>query len=106
MEDVFYHQSFFYNSETICSKIINYYHNNLLVGYFGIINIKNLVTKKYFWPNFCQDVKVYVKGYDFCVTLKAEYYKSDKNFQSLLVHTHYQKNVFLDFVTDFLYLID
>ena len=71
INNVLYHQGLFYVPEIIQTKLINRHHNNLLVGYFGIEKIQELVAQKYNWPMLCHDIDDYVKGYDICLTLKA-----------------------------------
>lgn len=66
--------------EIIYSKIISYYYNNPLNSYFKIKKIWELVARKSFWPTFCQDVKVYVKGYDVCLASKAVRHKPYRIF--------------------------
>lgn len=69
-------------------KVISKHHNNLLVGHYGIEKTRELVAKKYFWPNLKKDVETYVKGYDIYLTYKVVKYKPYEDLQSLLVLTH------------------
>lgn len=48
IKGIFYYYSFLYFPKIIYSKIISYYHNNLLVSHFEIEKTRKLVYKKYF----------------------------------------------------------
>ena len=63
-EGVFQYWDLLYISEIICSIVISRYHNNQLVRYLKIDETRKLVTRKYFWPTFCQNIEAYVIGYD------------------------------------------
>ena len=65
-----------------------------------------MVTKKYFWPTFCQEVEAFVKGCNICLVLKTVYYKLYRNLQSLSIPTYCWKDLFMDFVTGPLLSID
>ena len=65
-----------------------------------------LVTRKYFWPTLCQDVKSYVRGYYVCLASKAICYKPYRDYQFLVISTHHGKNFSIGFVVSFLLLVE
>lgn len=48
---------------------------------------------------FCHNIKIYIKSYDICLSLKAIYHKPYGNFKSLLILTYCWKDLLIDFVT-------
>ena len=50
IEQVFYYQGLLYVLKLICSELINWHHNNLLVDHFGIKKTLELIARKYYWP--------------------------------------------------------
>ena len=77
-----------YIPQIICSQVINCHHDDLLVRYFGIDKIRELVGRKYYWPSLKKDVKNYLRGCDVCLASKAVRYKPYEDLQSLPVPTH------------------
>jgi hypothetical protein len=47
-------------------EIIRMYHNNPLIGYFILTKCKDLIIRKYFWPEIKQDVKEYINSCGAC----------------------------------------
>ena len=45
-------------------KLISHYHNDPLVGHFGIKKTCKLLAWKYFWFSLQHNVKAYIKGSD------------------------------------------
>lgn len=88
IEQVFYYQVLSYVSKIICSKLISKHHNHPLASYFSIEKTWELITKKYYWLTLGQDIKIYVKGYDICLTSKVICLKLCRNLHSLLVSTY------------------
>lgn len=82
-------------------ELIDEYYNNLLASHFKIDKTCELVARKYYWPIFHYDVKVYIKDCDICLALKAVCHKLYRDLQSSLILTHGGKNLLIDFVTDF-----
>lgn len=70
VKSILYHQILLYILEIICFEITSHYHNNLLAGYFQIKKKRKLVARKYFWAIFYQDIKTFVRDYNFFLTLK------------------------------------
>ena len=62
--------------EIIWTKLISRHHNNLLAGHFYIEKTHELVAQKYYFPTLRTDIKVYVKGFDICITSKTIRHKS------------------------------
>ena len=94
-----HHQSLSYISEIIQIELISRYHNDLLVGHFGIKKSRKLVVRKYYWPTLCHNVKDYVKRCDICLALKTLWHKPFGDLQSLTVATYHWKNLLMDIVT-------
>ena len=79
--------------------MISCYHNNHLVGHFGIEKTRELVGRKYNWPSLRKDVENYVRGCDVCLASKAVRYKPYDNLHFLPIPTHRWKDLSMDFVT-------
>ena len=71
IERVFQYRRLLYVPKIIRSKMITCYHNNPLVGHFGIDKIRELVGRKYYWPSLRKDVKTYVRRCNICLTSKT-----------------------------------
>ena len=70
-----------------------------MAGHFSIKKTCKLLAWKYFWPSLRHDVKAYVKGCDVCLASKAVRHKPYSDLQSLLIPTHWWKDILMDFVT-------
>lgn len=95
-----------YVLEIIFFKVISCYYDDPLVRHFRIKKTRELVVRKYIQPTFYRNIKAYVRGYDVCLASKTVHYKLYGNFQSLQVPTHCWKDIFIDFITGFLQLVD
>ena len=80
-------------------ELISRHHNDPLAGHFGIKKTLELLAQKYFWLSLRHNVEAYVKGCNVCLALKAVRNKPYGDFQSLLVPTHWWKDLLMDFVT-------
>lgn len=105
-EDILHDQNLLYIFENIYYKIISYSHNDLLVGYLKIKETRKLVARKYFTSIFYQDVKAYEKGSNVYLAFKIVCHKPYKDFQLFAVPIYYQKNLSIDLIMDFLFLIN
>ena len=99
VEEVLQYRGLPYIPEIICSEVISYHHDDLLIGHFDIDKIKELIGRKYYWPSLKKDVKSYVRGCDVCLALKAVRHKLYGDLQSLPIPTHWWKDFSMDFVT-------
>ena len=99
VKGVLQYRRLLYVPESIRSKVISHYHNNLFIGHFGIDKTRELVGRKYYWPSLKKDVKSYVQGCDVCLALKAVKHKPYGDLQSLPIPTHWWKDLSMDFVT-------
>ncbi len=88
IEQVLHYQGLPYVVKVIRLELISKYHDDPLVGHFGIEKTRKLIARKYYWPTLRRDVKAYVKGYNICLASKAVCHKPYKDLQSLLVLTH------------------
>ena len=57
------------------------------------------MARKYYWPTLRRNVKTYIQGYNVCLASKAIRYKPYEDLQSLLVLTHFWKDLSMDFIT-------
>ena len=80
-------------------ELISCYYNNLLAGYFGIEKTCKLLARKYYWPIFCHNGKVYVKGCDVCLALKAVRHKLYGDCKLFSVSMHQWNDLLIDFET-------
>ena len=60
VEGVLQYQGLPYVPEIIRSEVISYHHDDPLAGHFGIDKTRELVGRKYYWPNLKRDVESYV----------------------------------------------
>lgn len=61
-------------------KLISFYHNDLLLGYFDIKNTSKFIAIKYYLKKtLCHNVKNYIKKFDICFILKLVRYKLYNN---------------------------
>lgn len=58
---VLQYEGFLYVSEIIYSKLINHYYKFLLIGYFEIDKIQELIDWRYYWTTFRYDIETYVR---------------------------------------------
>ena len=79
--------------------MISQYHDNPLVGHFGIHKTQELIVRKYYCPTLRQDVEAYIKDCNICLASKAIQHKHYTNLQILPVPTHRWKDLSMDFVT-------
>ena len=79
MEEVLHYQGLLYIPKVIYSKLKNKYHNNLLVGQFGIEKTPELIARKYYWLTLEKDVKAYIKSYDIYLGSKTVCHKLYKD---------------------------
>ena len=71
VDGVLHYQGLSFIPEIIQIKLISWYHNNLLEGYFSINKIRELIGRKYYWPSLKEDAKAYIKGGDICLRSKT-----------------------------------
>ena len=45
----------------IWTKLFSHYYNNFSIGHFDIEKTCKLLAQKYYKPNFCHNIKIYVK---------------------------------------------
>ena len=67
---------------------MNYYYNNFLACYFGIIKICKFLAKKYFWPILYHDIEAYINSYNIYLASKAIKHKPYGNLQFLPIPTN------------------
>ncbi len=75
IQHVLHYQSLQYISKVIRSELISRHHNDPLADHFGIEKTRKFITRKYYWPTLCRDIKAYVKGCNVCLTSKAVRHK-------------------------------
>ena len=78
---ILHHQGLPYIPEIIRNELISRHHNNLLVGYFGIEKIQELITRKYYWETLYHDVKVYIRSCDVYIISQVVKHKPYSNLQ-------------------------
>ncbi len=100
IKKVLYYQGLLYFPKVIRSELISRHYNDLLVGHFGIKITQKLIARKYYWLMLQRDIEAYVKDYNVYLASKTVCYKSYGNFQSLLIPTHWWKNLSMDFVIE------
>lgn len=69
-------------AKTIYFKFISQDYNNLLVNYFEIDKIQELITRKYWQLTFYYNIKAYVKDCNIYLTFKAIYHKYYRDLKS------------------------
>ena len=88
IDGMLYHEDRPYLPDIIRTEIISRHHDDPLAGHFGVEKTRELVARKYYWPTLRVDIKVYVKGCDICIALKAVRHKPCEDLQLLPVPTH------------------
>ena len=69
--------------KVIWIELISSHYNNSLLGYYGIKKTCELLAQKAYWPTFRHNIKVYVKGCDMYLILKAVRHKTYSELKSL-----------------------
>lgn len=72
----------------IHTELIGCHYDNFLAKHFEINKTDKLAAKKYYWPTFCQNVKIYIKNKDVYLAAKAICHKRYKNLQLFYVLMH------------------
>ena len=101
---ILHHQNLPYIFKIIKIEQISRHHDNLPAGYLGIERMQKLVTKKSYWEILCNNIEVYVKGFNVCLVFQKIKPKLYGYLQQLPVPTHSWRNLFISFVTGFLNL--
>ena len=106
IDKIFHHQSVLFISNAIWIELISHHHKDLMAGYFGNQKTWQFLAQKYNWPNFCHNVKAYVKSCVIWLVLKVVRHKPYRDLQSLSIKTHQRKNLSMDFVNGLSISID
>lgn len=72
----------------ILTNLINCYYNNLLMGYFGINKIWELIIWKYSKFSLYKNIKTYIKSCNIFLIFQAVTQKPYNNLLILLILTH------------------
>ena len=99
IDGVLHYQGLSFLPKAIRMELINRHDDDPLAGHFGIEKTHELLARKYYWPTLWHNVKAYVKGCDICLASKAVRHKLYGDLQSLLLSTHWWKDLSMDFVT-------
>ena len=59
VDEVLHYQGLLFISKIIWIELISWFHNNLLLGHFGIDKTKEFIGQKYYWLNFRKNVNAY-----------------------------------------------
>lgn len=78
--------------KTIKTKLVNYYHHNLLVNYLKIKKTSKLAIQKNNKLTGQHKVKVYIKNFDIYLAIKKIYYKLYNYLPLFLISIYYSKN--------------
>ena len=98
VEGVLQYQRLPYFPEILRSEVISCLDNDPLARHCGIDKTRELISRKYYWPNLKRDVESYVRRCDVCLTSKTLRHTPYGDLQSLSVPTHRWKDLFIDFV--------
>ena len=74
-----HHQGLPYVHEIIKTELISRHYDDLLASHFGIEKTQKLIVKKYYWETLRQDIEVYLRGCDVCLTSNAIRHKPYEN---------------------------
>ena len=99
IDGVLHYQELPFMSKIIWTEIICRHYDNPLAGHLGVYKTRELIRRKYYWPSLRKDVESYIKGCNVCLGSKVMRHKSYRDLQSLLVPTHWWKDLSIDFVT-------
>lgn len=78
---------------------MGYHYNDLLVGHFYIVKIKELVGQKYHYLSLKKNIKAYFKGYNVCLAIRVIKHNPYNDLQALSLLSNYLKYFLIDFVT-------
>lgn len=74
------------------------------MGDLGIKKTGKLVAQKYYQPTFAYNVETYINSFIICLALKAVHNNFYDVFQFLMIFTHEQINLLIDYITFLLIL--
>ena len=78
-------------------KVIEFYHDNLISGHFGIYKTKNLIKKTFWWNNMEKDIKRFIRSCDNCGRTNSPNYNLNPLMTSLQIPDKRFQFIGLDF---------
>ena len=99
-----------YILQSLCTTLIQRFHDNFLAGHFSIKKILDLVKRQYYWPDpdktadfSSPGMRASMEDYDqlcaICKKSKTSRHKSYGKLSPLSIPTHKWKDLSMDFVT-------
>ena len=88
------------NNEEIRTNLIRRHHDILEAGHGGTAKTKELVQRKYYWPNMRERIKQYVKSCDICQLRKVVRHVPYGLMKPNEAPNRPWKSISMDFITD------
>jgi transposase InsO family protein len=85
--------------KSLIQELLYLYHDDQFSGHWGIDKTKELLERKFYWPNMATDVREYVLSCQVCQNIAIPRHKPYGKLQSLPIPEGPWKEVSLDFIT-------
>jgi hypothetical protein len=85
--------------KSLIQELLYLYHDDQFSGHWGIEKTKELLERKFYWPNLATDVREYVLSCQVCQHIAIPRHKPYGKLESLPIPKGPWKEVSLDFIT-------
>jgi transposase InsO family protein len=82
------------------TEIMRMHHDDPLAGHFALAKCKDLITRKYFWPEIKQDVKEYIDSCGTCQRTRTHRHRPYGVLHPLPIPTAPFQELSMDFIVD------
>ncbi|KAI7081079.1 hypothetical protein KC356_g9322 [Hortaea werneckii] len=82
------------------AQLMRIHHDDPLAGHFGQEKTKELLQRKYWWPNMTQECVEYVKSCQLCQAMKSRRHRPYGEPQALPLPSRPWQELSMDFITD------
>ena len=92
------------NQRSLIGELMSLYHDDLHTKHWSIEKTKELLKRKFYWPDINTDVENYIKTYPICQRKTINTYKPYKKLISLPTPSKLWKDISIDWITGLLLL--
>lgn len=85
---------------SVRAELLRLHHDDELAGHFGAAKTRELISRKYYWPELRADVEEYVRTCSVCQRCKAKKHKPFGQMQPLPIPKGPFQELTMDFITD------
>jgi len=85
--------------KALIQELLYLYHNDQFAGHWGIEKTKELLERKFYWPDMATDIREYVTTCSVCQNIAVPRHKPYGKLESLPVPEWPWQEVSLDFIT-------